>query len=75
MKKTKRILAWIGVILLAGMYIATFFLAIFDNPATMTMFRAAFGCTILVPILLYAYTLVYKWQKNNRKEDKGDQVN
>lgn len=69
MKKTKRILAWIGIILLVGMYIATLILAILDNSATMSMFKAATGCTILVPVLIYAYTLVYRILKPDNKEE------
>lgn len=70
MKKGKRILAWIGIALLLSMYLITFLLAIFDKSASMTMFRASFGCTILVPIMLYAYALVYKWSKDKHKEDE-----
>ncbi len=70
MKKFKRILAWAGIVLLVGMYLATFLLAIFDHSASMSMFRASVGCTILVPVMLYAYTLVYKWTKDRDKEDK-----
>lgn len=69
MKKTKRILAWIGIILLVGMYIATLILAILDNSATMSMFKAAAGCTILVPVLIYAYTLIYRILKPDNKEE------
>ncbi len=66
-QKVKRILAWIGVIILAGMYLLTFLLAIFDMSASATMFRVAFGCTFAVPIMLYAYMLVYKW--THKKND------
>lgn len=69
MKKTKRILAWIGIILLVGMYIATLILAILDNSATMSMFKAAASCTILVPVLIYAYTLIYRILKPDNKEE------
>lgn len=70
MKKLKRILAWVGIVLLVGMYLATFLLAIFDRSASMSMFRASVGCTILVPVMLYAYTLVYKWTKDRDKKNE-----
>lgn len=70
MKKGKRILAIIGVVLLVGMYLATLILAIFDRSASMSMFKAAAACTILIPIMLYAYTLVYKWTKDKNDKDQ-----
>lgn len=60
MKKTKRILAIIGVVLLATLYISTLVFAITDNTATMGYFKASVAATILVPVLLWAYTMIYK---------------
>lgn len=71
MKKIKQILAWTGIVVLVGMYLVTLLLAIFDHTASMTMFRVAAGCTILIPIMLYAYMLVYKWTKN-RDDDRTE---
>lgn len=71
MKKTKRILAIAGVVLLVGMYIATLILALLDSTETMMFFRASVGCTILIPILLFAYTMAYKWFNPKDKEDKS----
>jgi amino acid permease len=68
-KKTKRILALIGVILLVILFVATFLLAIFASPKSMGLFKAAFYSTIIIPILLYAYVLVYKHVKNNNNDD------
>ena len=67
--KLKRTLALIGAVLLLGLYLATFVLAILDKSATMGMFKASVACTILIPVMLYAYTLVYKWTKNRNKEN------
>ena len=69
MKKTKRILAIIGIILLAGMYISTLVFAFIDHSKTLWMLKSSVACTILVPVLLYAYTLVYKLLK---KDDDSD---
>ena len=71
MKKAKRILAWIGILLLVGMYLSTFLLTIFDKSASMGMFKASVACTILVPVMLYAYTLVYKWTKGKDEDRKN----
>jgi len=67
MKKGKRILAIIGIILLVGMYASTLLFALIDRSASLGLFKASIACTILVPVLIYAYTLVYKLAK-----DKND---
>ncbi len=69
LQKVRRILAWIGIIALGGLYLITFLLAIFDHSATATMFRVAFACTFVIPIMLYAYMLVYKWTHKNNNPD------
>lgn len=59
MKKTKRILAIIGVILLIALYGSTLLFAF------MGYLKASVACTILVPVLLYAYTMIYKLTRKN----------
>lgn len=68
MSKTKRFLALLGVILLATLYLSTLFFAIFDSPNTMWLFKASIAATILLPVLLYAYSLFYRLSHKN----KGD---
>ena len=67
MKNLKRLLAVIGIILLAGMYVLTFILALTDNSAAGNMIMASLYATVIIPILLYAFLLVYHWthQKND----------
>lgn len=75
MKKAKRILAAIGIVLLVSLYIITFVLALTDDPNTMNAFRASLYCTFLVPVLIWAYTFIYKLLKNNygnKPSDKED---
>lgn len=67
MKKGKRILAFLGVLLLVALYISTLVFAIIDSPKSMGFFKASVAATILLPVLLYAYTLFYKLSK--RKEE------
>lgn len=64
MKKLQRILALAGVILLVGMYGMTMIFAISQNEASEGWFKASLACTILVPVLLYAYMLIYRYLKN-----------
>ena len=67
MKNLKRLLALIGVVLLAGMYILTLFFALTDNSAAGNMLMASLFGTVIIPVLIYAILLVYKW---TRPEDK-----
>ncbi len=63
MKKVKQILAIIGIILLVGMYAVTIILALTDDPNTMNAFRASIYCTVIVPVLIWAYSFIYKLLK------------
>ena len=63
MKNLKRLLALIGVILLAGMYILTLILSLTDNSAAGNMLMASLFGTVIIPVLLYAFLLVYKWTR------------
>lgn len=73
MKKVKRILALIGVILLLAMYGSTLVFAIIDNSDSMSMFKASIAATIIIPVLLWAYTLVFKLvKKDDDSQDEGN---
>ena len=67
--KGKRILALIGAILLFGMYACTLIFAFTDHSAGKGLLKASIACTIMLPVLLYAYTLVYKISKNHSETD------
>lgn len=60
MKKGKRVLAMIGVVILAGLYVATLISAILATPATDDFFKASLLATIIVPLLIYVYMLIYR---------------
>ncbi|MDO4619800.1 MAG: HAD family phosphatase [Lachnospiraceae bacterium] len=53
-----RALALTGVALLAGMYILAFVFSLMKSETAQTMFRAALGCTILIPVFLYLVLMV-----------------
>lgn len=81
MKKGKRILALVGVILLLAMYASTLVFAIIDNSDSMMMFKASIAATIIIPVLLWAYTLVFKLVKKDdglqdeeNIQDKSDET-
>ena len=77
MKKAKRILAFLGVLLLLGLYTATFIFSLMDSPEAGNWFKASLFCTIAVPVLLYGYILIYRTLKgrgnsDHRKEEQDD---
>lgn len=68
-EKVKRILALLGVILLVGLYLATFILAFVDPTASKDWLKIAVAATLVIPVLLYGYLLVYRILNKNKKED------
>ena len=57
MKKIKRILAFIGAILLVCLYGSTLIFALMNSPVSTGFFKASVAATILLPVLLYTYIL------------------
>ena len=65
MHKLTRIFALIGAILLAGLYICTLIFALIDSAYTSDLLKAAIASTIILPVLLYAYILIYRLAKHS----------
>ncbi len=74
MKNVKRILALVGVVLILALYGSTMFFAITDNSDTMSMFKASVTATIIIPVLLWAYSFIFKMIKksNEPQEDETE---
>ncbi len=73
MKKVKQILAILGVVLLLGLYVITLIMAVTDNTSTMSMLEASVVATILIPILMWAYSFIYRLLKKYYGSDKDDE--
>lgn len=69
MKKRKRILAWIGIVFLAALYLGTLIFALIGSPWAYDLFKLCLGATIVVPVLMYAYTLIYRVFKDKEKDN------
>ena len=69
MKKAKRIFAMIGVILILAMYVLTIVFACMKSPQAKQLLTGAIICTIAVPVVIYAITLVIK---NAESRNGGD---
>lgn len=72
MKKTKRILTLIGAILLLLMYVAAFIVTILDHTSDMRYWKAAMVATVIIPVLIWAYSFVYKLIKGSDDDEKND---
>lgn len=72
MKKIKRVFALISAILLAGMYLSTLVFALMKNENASNMLMASIICTVIIPVLLYAYTLMYRVLNRRREEAEKD---
>ena len=57
--KPKQIAAWICIIILVLLYIATFIVSLLDFPGSDALFRACLIATIGLPILLWIYIWLY----------------
>lgn len=75
MKKVKQILAIIGIILLVLLYLSTLICAIIDRTETMRLFQASVMATVIIPVLLWAYSFIYKLIKKNAKEQMDEMQN
>lgn len=70
MKKTRQILAIIGIIILVGMYIATIICALSANENFMSMLMASIYASAVIPVLIWAITFIYKLvKKDDLSED------
>ncbi|MCI8299218.1 MAG: hypothetical protein HFI69_02525 [Lachnospiraceae bacterium] len=68
MKKIQQILAILGIILLAGLYLTTLVLAILGKNF-FPMFMAALFASMALPVLLWIYGFVYKLVKRKAQQN------
>ncbi|MGO5053605.1 hypothetical protein ACTQ6A_14055 [Lachnospiraceae bacterium LCP25S3_G4] len=64
----KKIFAILGVIVLIGLYLSTLVFAFVDHSASLHLLKASIAATILLPVLLYAYTLIFKVSKKDEQD-------
>lgn len=69
MKNAKRILALAAAILLFGMFLSTLIFALIGSPHSIDLLWASIACTIVLPVLLYGYMLVFKLTRHNTPSD------
>ena len=69
--RIRRIAAWAGIIILTGIFLATFILGVAGNEDTKDLFTACVVCSVLVPVLFYAIFLVAR--AASRRGQNGQQ--
>lgn len=70
MKNIKRILSILVVLILAGMYLATFIFAMIDSPDAFECLKISVGLTIIVPVLLWIYLSMFRFIKKRRQANE-----
>lgn len=73
MQKFKRILALLGAILLIGLYVTTLICALSTNENFEELLTASIYATVIVPVLLWAYSFIYRLIKNHFQDEGSDE--
>lgn len=73
MKRSKRIFALAGALLLVCLYVSTLIFALIDSPLFSDLLKISIAATIFLPVLLYAYTLIYRLAKQSNTDDDADE--
>ena len=70
----KRVAAWIGIGIIALMYLVSVIAAVMARPEANGLFMASMVATIFVPVLLWIFIKLYEWAHKDdgitRKEMK-----
>lgn len=75
MKKIKQILALIGVVILIGLYVSTLVCALSSSENFMNMLMASIYATVIIPVLIWAYTFIYRLVRKDSDDEKEDSMN
>lgn len=71
-KRLKQIMAIIGLVIIAGLYIVTLILALTGSESTKQLFTASIICTVIIPVFIYVVSWIYKLIKKDADNDRGN---
>ncbi len=74
MLKKRRIMAIVGVVLLIGLYITTLIAALLSSEASAGLFQASLFLSFVIPVIIYAYTLLYKLLHPEEKDSDNKKL-
>lgn len=69
MEKTKKIIAIVGIVFLIGSYISTLVASMLHSSFATGLFKASLFCSLVVPLILYGYILIYRYFSGKHHED------
>ena len=69
-KKVKQILAIIGIIVLVGLYVSTIVCALSSSDNFMNLLLASIYATVIIPVLIWAYSFIYKLLMKDQDNDE-----
>lgn len=69
-KKVKQILAIIGIVVLVGLYVSTIVCALSSSDNFMNLLLASVYATVIIPVLIWAYSFIYKLLKKDRDNEE-----
>ena len=69
-KKVKQILAIIGIVVLVGLYVSTIVCALTSSDNFMNLLLASVYATVIIPVLIWAYSFIYKLLKKDRDDEE-----
>lgn len=72
MKKLQRILAMLGIVALVLLYASTLLFALMDSEQSTNLLMASVAATILIPVLIYGFTLFTKLSKNESDDNSKE---
>ena len=75
MKSIKRIFALIAVIFLLSLIGLTVYAALTSSPNSHALFQACLYSIVVIPIMIYAYMLVYRLVKKNDPDTNYSNIN
>ena len=69
-KKVKQILAIIGIVVLVGLYVSTIVCALSSSDNFMNLLLASVYATVIIPVLIWAYSFIYKLLKKGQDDEE-----
>lgn len=66
---SKRILAIVGIVLLAGIYLLSLIFALIDHPLKASLMQASLYATVVIPALIYAFLLIGRLLHKDNSDD------
>ncbi|MBE5940782.1 MAG: hypothetical protein E7266_10395 [Lachnospiraceae bacterium] len=64
----KRVIAWIGIIILGSLYLLTLVSALLEPAIGASLFWASLYCTIIVPIIMFILMRLHDYATKGKKE-------